>query len=351
MSFDVDRIKMDNDIHAVAGRLGLDIVRGGQQKAMVRCFRPEGHSNGDRTPSAVIDGGRQSFRCWVCDDKPLDVIGLVMTYMGCDFKEACEWLGGEKKLNPKPALKKRVSVFKTISPFKATRTRKLVLKEFIKLCNAESDDVFKYMKSRRINEDVCMRMGLVYCKSYMEVNAIMKDKFSVEQLRKAGLVSQNNENGNLMPFGGRIIYPFYHRDEVVYIQGRSIEDEPRLKKLSLAGTIPCLYNERCLSFAGDINGVCLCEGCEDTLTAITMGFDAVGILGVKGFKEAWARKLKGKKIHIVMDNDSAGQTATIEIGEILTRYKIEWDNWTEHLPEKYDLNDWWKEGKTNECRP
>ncbi len=338
MSFDVDKIKAENDIHSVARRLGLEVTRGGSDKAMVRCFRPEGHSHGDRTPSAVIDGVRQTFRCWVCDEKPQDVIGLVMVYMGCDFKEACEWLGGKLDAErPRQVERKPVPIINK-ALFAITKTKVSVLETFINLCDPEADETFAYMKTRGIRDDICIQMGIVYCRSYLEVNAVMRDKFSTDELRKAGLVSANNESGNLMPFGNRIIYPFYQRGRVVYLQGRSIEPEPRLKKLSLGGTIPFLYNVECLSRT---RNVCLCEGCEDTITAIQMGYEAVGILGVKGFKEVWAKKLRGKKVYIMMDNDVAGREATEKIGAILTKYEIPFVSWTERLPEGYDLNEWY----------
>ena len=84
---ELKQFKASLSITAVAQALGIDVVRG-----KFRCFCPQRHVHGDRTPSVSISEERGMFRCWVCDDVRGDVISLVQQYRGCSFLEALEWL-------------------------------------------------------------------------------------------------------------------------------------------------------------------------------------------------------------------------------------------------------------------
>ncbi len=55
-----------------------------------RCWRPENHQNGDRTPS--VSFYRNRFKCHCCDERSGSVIDLVVSALGCDLRGALDWI-------------------------------------------------------------------------------------------------------------------------------------------------------------------------------------------------------------------------------------------------------------------
>ena len=84
---ELKQFKSAISITAVAQSLGVEVSHG-----KCRCFFPQRHSHGDRTPSVSISEERGTFRCWVCDDVRGDVISLVQVVKDCSFTEALNWL-------------------------------------------------------------------------------------------------------------------------------------------------------------------------------------------------------------------------------------------------------------------
>lgn len=72
----------DLPIEGVAGRLGLQVVRGH------KCLCP---FHPDKHPSLSLDVRRNMFHCFVCGASG-GTIDLVMRHLGKDFREACRWL-------------------------------------------------------------------------------------------------------------------------------------------------------------------------------------------------------------------------------------------------------------------
>ena len=77
---ELKQFKASLSITAVAQALGIEVVRG-----KCKCFYPQRHVHGDRTPSVSISEERGMFRCWVCDDVRGDVISLYSTATGGAF--------------------------------------------------------------------------------------------------------------------------------------------------------------------------------------------------------------------------------------------------------------------------
>ncbi|MBI3946891.1 MAG: hypothetical protein HY321_13290, partial [Armatimonadetes bacterium] len=96
-----DELVRRNDVVAVARELGLE-VRG----TKCRCFHPEQHAHGDRTPSLWLNRRANTFRCWVCPEVHGSVIDLVMMVRGVSREEAVRTLAARAGL-PLPAGRRR----------------------------------------------------------------------------------------------------------------------------------------------------------------------------------------------------------------------------------------------------
>lgn len=74
-------------VEDVMDRLGIEL-----HGSMARCWRPDNHQHGDRTPSVGIWRRRNKAKCFVCDARLLSTIDLVMSVLGHSTYEALRWL-------------------------------------------------------------------------------------------------------------------------------------------------------------------------------------------------------------------------------------------------------------------
>ena len=91
----VQDIKQNTNIIDIALRLGLEVI--GNKS---RCFHPESHANGDRTPSLSFSPSRGIFKCFGCGIGG-DVFSLVQQAKECSFPEAYYFITGER-IAPRP---------------------------------------------------------------------------------------------------------------------------------------------------------------------------------------------------------------------------------------------------------
>ncbi len=59
---------------------------------MIRCWHPERHHHGDRTPSVGIDRRFNKVKCFGCEGKLLGPIDLVVDVRGCSLAVAIRWI-------------------------------------------------------------------------------------------------------------------------------------------------------------------------------------------------------------------------------------------------------------------
>ena len=85
---DVSWIKKHVSVLAVGRALGMQI-----HKRRAKCWRPEGHRNGDANPSLHFYERKNRVRCYVCDMRGgHSCLDLVMGVLGAGFGEAIHWI-------------------------------------------------------------------------------------------------------------------------------------------------------------------------------------------------------------------------------------------------------------------
>ena len=313
---ELKQFKESLSITAVAQALGIDVVRG-----KFRCFFPQRHVHGDRTPSVSISEERGLFRCWVCDDVRGDVISLVQQYRGCSFLEALGWL---KETYPflvsgshrgGPAIESRVSageeyVASEPIPVKAKELipeeeRKKVVLSFLKmLAPVDGTPAAAYLVRRKIYKPMWDKMLLRTITDYDGLNRRLKETYSMDVLQHVGLF---NDKGNLRYYKHPLIFPYLDtQNRASHFQARAIDRTVEPKELHLRGTVPFPYNMSALN--GRQGWIYLCEGVIDTLTLLQRKIDAVGIPGVRSFKVEWLPLFKNKNVVLCLDHDEAGRT-------------------------------------------
>jgi len=146
-----------------------------------------------------------------------------------------------------------------------------------------------------------------------------------ETLRVAGLLNRNNR---YLFAGHPLLLFFMEGDRPVYVVARDITGTARAKELSPAGVqCPVPYNVNAL--AGGSSGldeVFVCEGPIDTLSAVQLGYRAIGVPGTTGFRDHWVDLLRGvRQVHVSFDNDRSGQRQGAELRARLQAHGIRAD--------------------------
>ena len=365
---ELKQFKAAISITAVAQSLGVEVSHG-----RCRCFFPQRHSHGDRTPSVSISEERGTFRCWVCDDVRGDVITLVQILKDCSFTEALGWLVEQFPfLVPVSARKNMAKITERASnasasprasgspltrisdvapppepeepPLVSEDERKKIILSFLKRLSPVDDTAAsKWLVRRRIYKPVWDKMLLRVITDYESVNNSLKADFGEEVLKYVGLF---NDKGHLRYYKHPLIFPYLDRERrAFYFQSRAIDNSVVPKELNLRGTVPFPYNFSALDQKP--GWVYLCEGVVDTLTFLGQKINAVGIPGVRSFKVEWLNYFKNKNVVLCLDHDEAGRSGMEYISGLFNQagiYNVILGEGMEHLPtamkEGEDINDW-----------
>ena len=365
---ELKQFKASLSITAVAQALGIKVERG-----KFKCFYPQRHVHGDRTPSVSISEERGMFRCWVCDDVRGDVFSLVQQYRGCSFPEALNLLkdmfpflvaGGKRAVPTSPAVSSstlqpvisRDEHREVVAPPEREilseepkalipdEERKKVVLSFLKMLSPiDGTPAAAYLSKRRIYKPVWDRMLLRCITDYDSLNRHLGESFSMDVLRYVGLF---NDRGNLRYYKHPLIFPYLDtQNRAFHFQARAIDRTVEPKELHLKGSVPFPYN---LSALNQKTGwIYLCEGVVDTLTFLQQNIEAVGIPGVRSFKIEWLPLFKNKNIVLCLDHDEAGRKGmeylqgvfgnagirTIILGDGL-------EGLSSNIKEGEDVNDW-----------
>jgi DNA primase len=272
------------------------------------CFSSS-HVNGDKNPSLSITNGK-GFKCWSCSVSGSTAIGLVMQNKNMIVKEAVNWLADTFDL--KEDVEKEFT-----TPREITKKDIEIYNKFISLCGFIDDKHWAYIKKRHLSK-LTLQYGVTSVKE--DTQKHLKDLFSMEELVHSGVftVSKRTSEPYFSFFAHTLLFPFYFEDEIVYIQGRTIEKlsykrDGKMKQQvpwhNLPKNIPVPYNVNILLHS-DIGGeeVLICEGTIDTLSLLDAGYNAIGLIGVDGFNVKWLRYFeKYDAIPVVaLDNDISG---------------------------------------------
>lgn len=360
---ELKQFKASLSITAVAQLLGVEVSHG-----KCRCFFPQRHVHGDRTPSVSISEDRGYFRCWVCDDVRGDVISLVQIVKNCSFVEALEWLREsfpflspaesprantlQKKTNsdtgPAPSRVRQV-VEPEINPepvkeLISEEERKKLILNFLKMLSpVDNTPAAAWLARRRIHKAVWDKMLLRTIVDYSALNQKLKDSYDVEVLKYVGLF---NDKGNLRYYKHPLIFPYLDAGRrAFYFQSRALDKTVVPKELNLRGTVPYPYNLPALD--KQPGWIYLCEGVVDTLTFLNQKIDAVGIPGVRSFKVEWLPLFKNKSVVLCLDKDDAGRSGTEYLQTVFGQAGIRTivlgeglENLKNSMKEGEDVNEW-----------
>jgi DNA primase len=275
------------------------------------CFNGKAHHGGhDEHPSLVFYPDSNRFVCFACGVRG-DLIDLVRAVRGVTFTQAVRWIesqtggefpAGDRPPDARPITQPRVPDAKDIEIYS-------VLYELTYEIGPAMP-AGQYLVGRGLDPDLANRHHATQMGDSDRLWEDLLRRFGRPRLAAAGLVSRS---GRFLFSQHQLLF-FYFDDGVpLFVQARDITGRSRCKELSLAGLhSPVPYNVDLLRQRPD--QIHLCEGCIDTLSALQLGYPAVGVPGVRGFRTEWFAHFKGVG-HVVLlfDNDEAGLAQAAEL--------------------------------------
>jgi DNA primase len=291
-------------ILAAAAALGL---RTAGRKAC--CFNGTAHRSGtDERPALAFQTEVNRFRCYACGVSG-DVIDLVRAVRSCTFPEAIAWLSelaGGRRL-PGPA----AAPFKTVARTPTGRAGEVYARLYglsQRLTGQSPGGV--YLRGRGLDLDLVERHHVTELLDSRPVWDTLRTEFADDELRSAGLVSHR---GRFLFGRHRLLFFTFGGGRPQFVQGRDVTGASPCKELSLAGVhSPTPYLGEVLDQAP--RRVLVCEGCIDTLSAAQLGYAAVGVPGVTGFREEWFRLFRGVgHVTVLFDDDDPGRRQAVEL--------------------------------------
>jgi len=77
-------------------------------------------------------------------------------------------------------------------------------------------------KARKLPEDILNKKLITTVDNYYELNNHLKKRFDIDDLYRSGLFS---ESGNLIFYSYRILIPYLHNNNIIYVRGRYFDEK------------------------------------------------------------------------------------------------------------------------------
>jgi DNA primase len=293
----------------VAKRLGIQ-VRG--TKAM--CFM--GHDKA--SPSLSFLKSRNTWRCFGACGKHGDNITLVMQKEGLDFKSALEWFARNFAVDVTrrfhgPARRGRVVrakkavVVQTAIPEQNEFTADPELYEWLvgKCATVSSPAGVNYLNTHGISQECAMRFNIRELRDPARAFRKLVEEWGGQRVYRSGIAWGKDAHPERLVWSSHaLLFPFYERGVVTYIQARMFEGEPKF--LNPRGVAKPMFNAERLQKLKPGQSIHLCEGVPDAIAVESHGLAAVGILGATSFRADWVDRFLKFKVVVLGDGDAAG---------------------------------------------
>ena len=278
----------------------------------------------DHSPSLIISPEKQIFNCFTCRTGG-NVFSFVMKYENVSFAEAVSIVAKKVGFN----LKNDVFVKSENKYSKDYEIYEYAMKYYLNNINTtDGSKARDYLLKRGINETIIKEFKLGYSGSHKDTfyKLATNKGWDIETLNKLGLINKVNENV-YDTFINRIVIPIENlKGEVVGFTGRIFNGEDNTakylntKETEIFKKSSLLFNyHNAKNYVRDRKSVIVVEGNMDAIKMSAKGFkNVVALMGVALSNEQ-IDILKRLKVPVILmlDNDNAGEEATIKNGESL----------------------------------
>ena len=284
----------------------------------------------DHSPSLIISPEKQIFNCFTCRTGG-NVFSFVMKYENVSFAEAVSIVAKKVGFN----LKNDVFVKSESKYSKDYEIYEYAMKYYLNNINTtDGSKARDYLLKRGINETIIKEFKLGYSGSSKDTfyKLATNKGWDMETLNKLGLINKVNENV-YDTFINRIVIPIENlKGEIVGFTGRIFNGEDNTakylntKETEIFKKSSLLFNyHNAKNYIRDRKSVIVVEGNMDAIKMSAKGFkNVVALMGVALSNEQ-IDILKRLKVPVILmlDNDNAGEDATIKNGESLINSGID----------------------------
>lgn len=286
----------------------------------------------EKTPSFSVKPEEQIFTCF----GKCNFTGDVFTFV--ERKEGVSRLDAIKILADRAGIKiDNTETKKVNSKYQTYYEINDTVNKYFKntLLSKEGSEALKYLTERNMSKELINEFNIGLSSSNKLYNILSK-KYKKEDLYDIGLIKQIN--GNFYDtFQNRIIFPIIdENNNIVAFSGRKyllddLKDEhlPKYlhsKESDIFKKSGILYNiNNAETYIRQSKEIVLTEGFMDTIRMSSIGYkNVVALMGTAFTKEHLDKILKYKcKVILNLDQDEAGVTNTIKIGDELLKHNID----------------------------
>jgi DNA primase len=288
-------------------------ARVSNSRIRVACQIPSHAHSGKGHPGLSINFRNGLFHCFSRDEGG-DIFRFHELMRGLTFAEAVRDIASEfaladETVRSSELCNARASTPRDYNPSDGSRIIAQVGLRFLEICGQEDQTAgIRYLSGRGISLQAVEKTRITYFprRSYKKVMRALTRDFEIAALQEAGLF---NQGGRLTFYRHRLIFPFFTEGQVTYLQARSISPDVNPRWHNMSKPVSSLYNADSLEEIPSGSTVFLVEGFTDTLTLLTHGFNAVGIVGAGGLKDEWLPFFGRFSVVCALDSDAAGDAA------------------------------------------
>jgi len=283
----------------------------------------------DHSPSMSVSKERQLFKCFVCN-KGGNVFTFVKDYENISYIEAVKKVADKVgiPLDFVPTTQKD-SKFKLEYEIMDFTTK--ILQN--NLNSKEGVKAKEYLEQRNITDEIIkdFKIGLTLNDSTYLYNVLTKKGYDINKLDELGLITKDGITG-YDKFVNRIMIPICNLDgSVVGYTGRIFNNEDSAKYINTKETSiykkgNILFNyHNAKNYIREAKCAILVEGNMDAIRMYSSGVrNVLALMGTAMTKEQ-VNILKKLRVPIILmlDNDNAGELATVNIGNELVKNNID----------------------------
>lgn len=282
----------------------------------------------DHSPSMSVSEDKQIYKCFVCGASG-NVFNFVSNYLGISFIEAVKIVAD--KVGETFTIKTNSEDARYAKYYDIMNISKLLYENNLR--TKEGNDARTYLHNRGITDEIIKDFGIgLSMPLNNQLHKLLKSKnISDADMEALGLIA-SGDNGIYDLFRNRIMFPLFNPSgKVNGYSGRIYHGEDASKYINTRETVifkkrENLYNYHLAApIARKEKFIVICEGQMDAIRIYSIGIkNVVGTMGTALAKEQidLLKKL-GCKVIITMDNDKAGELATVNIGRMLMQAGIE----------------------------
>lgn len=285
----------------------------------------------DHSPSMSVSEEKQIYKCFACGNTG-NVFTFVEKYEDVSFLDAVMIVAEKCGISIDKSLIKNNKVVSNKEEFEIMNLAEKFYQNNLK--TEFGTTALDYLNKRGISEEFIKEfgIGLSLDNSNTLYNLLLKKKYNVGKLLDVGIINQSDDRYYDM-FTRRITFPLWDKDgNIVGFSARIYRGEKdtskyvnsRESKLFKKGET--LYNyHRARDFVKLEKSVIVVEGFMDAIRLFVGGVkNVVALQGTALTKEqiGLLKKLHSKVI-LCLDNDSAGENATLSNGEAMIKEGLE----------------------------